>query len=107
VIRSLHGRLLLTATVVMAVFLALTGFALDDAFRRSATANAHEHLKAQMFGLLAIVEIDEQGQVVATGALEDARFSAPGSGLFAWVADSDDLLIWRSRSRCSDSASSP
>ena len=97
-IGSLHGRLMLTATVIMAFFFLMAGFALNSAFSRSAEADVHEHLKAQMFGLLAIVELDDDGRVVTTEAIRNSRFAASKSGLFAWVADSERQVIWNSKS---------
>mgnify|MGYP001814862558 FL=1 len=44
--RSLHSRLLLAASLVLAGFLGATGLALDTAFRNSAEAAMQERLQS-------------------------------------------------------------
>ncbi len=96
--RSLHGRLLVSATVVLAAFLGLTGFALDRAFRTSAESNVEENLQAQLFGLLAAADLDASGNMVIAEPLPEPRFATPDSDLYARVSDAAGEVIWRSES---------
>ncbi len=96
--RSLHGRLLISATVVLAAFLGLTGLALDRAFRTSAESNVEEHLQAQLFGLLAAADLDENGNMIIAEPLPEPRFSTPESDLYARITDNAGNVIWRSES---------
>lgn len=95
--RTLHGRLLLTATLVMVMFLLAAGFALDNAFRRSAVENTQTRLEALLLGLLAGIDIGPDSAVSLDSVLADSRWYIPGSGLFAWVVGADGV-IWRSDS---------
>jgi len=98
VTRSLHGRLLVSATVVLAAFLGLTGFALDRAFRTSAESNVEENLQAQLFGLLAAADLDGEGSMVIAEPLPEPRFASPDSDLYARVTNDEGEVVWRSES---------
>ncbi|MEZ5584962.1 MAG: ATP-binding protein [Candidatus Competibacteraceae bacterium] len=93
---SLRTRLLIAASGVLIAFLSLTGLALDQAFRESALVAVQERLQAQVFMLLGAADSDADGQLNLPNALPEARFSTPGSGLYAQVMDRDGMLIWRS-----------
>ncbi|MDH3380544.1 MAG: ATP-binding protein [Gammaproteobacteria bacterium] len=95
---SLRNRLLLAATLVLAAFLGLTGFALDRAFQSSAEAGLRDALQAQIYGLLAAGDLDDAGQLVIPDALPESRFGSPGSGLYGLVANNDGGVVWRSQS---------
>ncbi len=95
---SLNKRLLVAASVVLVAFLGLTGLALDRAFRESALAAVQERLQAQVYMLLAVADLDETTHLILPEALPEARFSTPGSGLYAWVIKDEDKLVWQSQS---------
>src|SRR5215210_143963 len=96
--RSLNARVALSAGVVLAVFIALAAFALDQAFRDSARSAREERLLAQVYLLMSAAEVDAQGAVtIATGPLEP-RFEMPQSGLYATVIDTAGRVVWRSSS---------
>jgi len=95
---SLRSRLLLAATVVLAAFLGLTGFALDRAFRDSAEAALRDAMQAQLYGLLAAAELSDTGELLVPDLLPESRFSAGGSGLYGLVVDGDGAVVWRSPS---------
>ena len=94
---SLNTRLLVAASVVLVAFLGLTGLALDRAFRESALAAVKDRLEAQVYMLLGAADLNEATRLVLPDALPEARFSTPGSGLYAWVTEEDQLL-WQSQS---------
>ncbi len=94
---SLHARLLLTATLVLAAFLGLTGAALDRAFRASTEEALVERLRAQVFGLLAATEFGADG-LELPAELPEPRFSQPGSGLYGAIRGANGAIAWRSRS---------
>jgi len=91
---SLQARLLLTASIILAAFVALTGLALDQAFRDSAEAALNDRLEGTMFALLAVTEVSESGELSFSRALPDPRFDQPGSGLYAFAKriGTDQLL---------------
>jgi two-component system, OmpR family, sensor histidine kinase PhoQ len=82
---SLQARLLLTASIILAAFVALTGLALEQAFRDSAKAALNDRLEGTMFALLAATEVSEDGKLSFSRALPDPRFKQPASGLYALV----------------------
>lgn len=94
---SLRGRLLLSATAVLFVFLGLTGLVLDQAFRRSAERGEAEKLLLHIYGLLAVAEESRSG-IFLPGQLQEPRFNQLGTGLFGFVNDSDGQELWRSPS---------
>jgi two-component system sensor histidine kinase PhoQ len=95
---SLRTRLLIAASGVLAAFLGLTGLALDRAFRDSALVAVRERLQAQVYMLLGSANPAADGQLTLPEALPEARFSTPGSGLYALVMDRDGQIVWRSPS---------
>jgi len=101
---SLKARISLSAGLVLAVFIALTGFVLDQAFRDSAKSARQERMLGELFLLMAAAEVNEQGQITLPQTLEEARFSLPGSGLYAVITDALDKVVWRSPSSLSVAA---
>ena len=96
--RSLRGRLLIGASVVLAAFLGLTGLSLDRAFRDSALAAVQDRLQAQVYMLLGAVNPDAFNRLTLPQTLPEARFSTPDSGLYADLMDSQGNLVWHSPS---------
>lgn len=94
---SLRARLLLVATCVLLVFLGLTGFVLDQAFRRSAEQGVSERLQLQIYGLLGASERPE-GELFLPEVLQEPDFNRLGTGLYALVFDDTGREIWRSPS---------
>ncbi len=96
--RSLNGRLLIAASVVLVAFLSLTGFTLDRAFRDSASSAVRDRLQAQLYMLLGAADLDAFNRLSLPQSLPEARFSTPDSGLYADVMDNQGNLVWRSPS---------
>lgn len=95
---SLNARLLLAASIALAAFLGLTGFTLDQAYRASSETALRERLQAELYTLLAATDINRKGKIQLPEELPDARFSQPGSGLYAEVVSNDQKQRWRSPS---------
>jgi two-component system sensor histidine kinase PhoQ len=96
--RSLHARLLLAATLVLAGFIGATGLALDKAFRVSARASMQERLQSYIYALLAATGEDEGGRMIPPRKIPEPRFSKPDSGLYAVIASADGKRLWHSGS---------
>lgn len=94
---SLHSRLLLAASLVLAGFLGATGLTLDKAFRVSAEAAVQDRLQSYIYALLAAANEDENGRMLPPQELPEPRFSKPDSGLYA-VISNDQQSLWRSGS---------
>jgi len=95
---TLNARIILAASLVLAIFLALTGIALDHAFRDSARAAREERLQGQLYLLIAAAEVDEAGRLAMPEQLQEPRFGQPGSGLYATIDDGRGKTRWRSPS---------
>ncbi len=94
---SLRYRMLLSATLVLLVFLSLTGAVLDQAFRRSAEQGVSERLLLHIYGLLAVTEQQETG-LELPDALAEPRFNQMGTGLYGVVLEPGGRELWRSES---------
>jgi two-component system sensor histidine kinase PhoQ len=95
---SLHSRLLLVASLVLAGFLGATGLALDKAFRVSAKAAMKDRLQSHIYALLAAADEDENGRMTPPRELPEPRFSKPDSGLYAVITSHDGEPLWHSTS---------
>jgi len=93
---SLSARITLGASLILAVFLVLTGLALDRAFHESARSARQERLLGQLYLLIGAAEVDAHGKLSMPAVLPEARFSLPGSGLYAQVSDAGGGEAWRS-----------
>jgi len=95
---SLHSRLLLAASLVLAGFLGATGLALDKAFRVSARTAMQDRLQSHIYALLASADEDENGRMIPPQELPEPRFSTPDSGLYAIITSHAGKSLWRSTS---------
>ncbi len=94
---SLRARLLLSAALVLFIFMGLMGFALDRAFQKSAEQSVEEKLLIQIYGLLAVSDQTE-GELYLPEALQEPRFNNLGSGLYGIVLGDNGQQLWRSPS---------
>jgi two-component system sensor histidine kinase PhoQ len=95
---SLSRRLLTGVSVALAVFLGVSGLALDAIFRDLAERSLRELLDAQMVALIAAVETDDAGRIRAASTQAESRLQTPGSGLYARIRVSGGPELWRSPS---------
>ncbi|MEN8108941.1 MAG: ATP-binding protein, partial [Pseudomonadota bacterium] len=95
---SLHSRLLLAASLVLAGFLGATGLALDKAFRVSAETAMQDRLQSYIYALLAAADEDQDGRMIPPQELPEPRFSKPDSGLYAVITGNDTSPLWHSAS---------
>ena len=96
--QSLHIRLLIAATLVLAGFLGTAGVALHNAFLDSAEAALRDRLLGHVYALLAAAGEDQDGHMLLPMRLPDQRFSNPDSGLYALVVENNGRIHWRSPS---------
>lgn len=95
---SIQTRLLAAATVVLIIFLGVTGLVLDKAFRDSVESSMQERLQGHIYTLLALGELDDTGVLHLPRDLPDPRFSLARSGLYARVNSQSATTIWSSQS---------
>ena len=92
---SLRGRLLVTATLVLIVFLGLMGLVIDQAFHRSVEQGVSERLMIHVYGLLAVTEVEDT-RLLMPDLMQEPGFNTLGSGLYGLVLDERGVEIWRS-----------
>lgn len=85
--RSLYLRLSLTAIGVLATFLVATGAVLDNAFVASLKLSLKERMLGQIYLLLTVSGIDENGQpnMPLPTHLPEPQLALPDSGLYAYI----------------------
>jgi two-component system sensor histidine kinase PhoQ len=94
---SLRARLLLAATLVLLVFMLLSGAALEQAFRSSAQQVQRDKMQALVYAMLASADIGDNDQLtIPATALPDPRLGRVQSGLSALIFDANGRVIWRS-----------
>jgi len=94
---ALRTRLILAASLVLAVFLGVTGFALDRIFQEAALEQVHDRLQSRIYALLAAAEIKDNALALPR-ALPDPDYAVPGSGLYVRIDRDNGQPVWRSRS---------
>lgn len=95
---SVSRRLLISVTLLLAVFFGVMVALLDARFRDMAQASLRELLDAQIVALIASAETDDSGSMVPSLQIAEARLTTPGSGLYAAVHGSGGRMFWRSPS---------
>lgn len=97
-LRSINARVLFAGLVVVLLFLLLAGLSLDRAFQQNARSSREELLQSELFMLMGTVELDPNGHIILPAQLNEPRFSLPGSGLYANIADVAANSEWQSSS---------
>lgn len=103
---SLNQRIILSATLVLAIFITLTAAALDRAFFDSTESALRDRLTSQLYALMAAAEVDERGISMPSNEL-DALLGLPSSGVYAQVTNADAKVMWRSSSALGATPPSP
>ncbi len=96
---SLRVRMLLSATLVLAVFLGVVGLVLDNAYRQSAEQSVAERLQLHIYGLISVTQEDMSGKDMALflpQELQEPHFNTLGTGLFGVLFDESGSEVWRS-----------
>lgn len=82
---SLQTRSLAAAGIVLAAFLGLAFFALDQAFFDAALSSQRERLQGYLHAYLAGADTNRTGNLIPPEVGPDPRFDRPGSGLYAVI----------------------
>ena len=94
---SIQTRLVIAFSVLLFVFLGLTGTVLDRAFRNSIEAGASERLQVQIYLILAAAEYSD-GEFYFLEDLREPRFNQLNSGLYGFISRPSLGELWRSDS---------
>jgi two-component system, OmpR family, sensor histidine kinase PhoQ len=93
---SLQTRLLWAASLALAAFLGVTGYTLEQAFRKSALQAMRDRLESYVFTYLSGTDISKDGALILPELPPDPRFDRPQSGLYAGIVG--EQINWRSAS---------
>lgn len=97
-INSIRGRLILVTMSCLALFLLISAFVLERAFVAGLRAQIEARLSAHVYTLLTAADETRPRELFVPEYLPDERLNEFGSGLYAFVADAEGKLIWRSAS---------
>jgi len=95
---SLNLRIILSATLVLVIFVTLTAVTLERAFRDSAESAQRDRLTSELYALMAAAEVDERGQLLMPSHELDALLGLPSSGVYAQITDHTGHVLWQSSS---------
>ena len=94
---SLNLRIILSATLVLIIFITLTAVTLDRAFVDSTESALRDKLTSQLYALMAAAEVEDEGFLMPSDQL-DALLGLPSSGMYAHVTDQSGQTLWQSSS---------
>ena len=95
---SIHSRILLSAFIVLALFMGLTGIVLDEAFRDDVEQAQRENLRTRIYALLATAELDDADYLKLPKQNMEPRLNISESTLHARVISSKNKIVWQSQS---------
>lgn len=96
--QSLRGRLLIAATVFLALFCLLTALILEAAFSTALRSQIELRLQSHIYSLLSVAEEIRPGELYLPAYLRDERFNQMDSGFYALVLSRNGERVWRSNS---------
>lgn len=94
---SLNLRIILSATLVLIIFITLTAVTLDRAFVDSTESALRDKLTSQLYALMAAAEVEDEGLLMPSDEL-DALLGLPSSGVYAYVTEQTGGTLWQSSS---------
>ena len=103
---SLNLRIILSATLVLVIFISLTALTLERAFTDSAETALHDKLTTQLYALMAAAEVGDEGLIMPTDEL-DVLLGLPSSGVYAYVTSKTGETLWQSSSALGAEPPSP
>ena len=94
---SLNHRIILSATLVLVVFISLTAVTLERAFVDSSESALRDTLTSQLYALMAVAEVENKTLIMPSNEL-DALLGLPSSGIYAYVTNNTGQILWQSSS---------
>lgn len=95
---SLHLRLSIALTLVISFFFAITGFMLEETYRRSLETALEERLETQASVLIAAASPRPDGGIELLKEIPIPAFSSPDSGLYGQILGPHGRIAWLSPS---------
>ena len=96
---SISVRLLLVAALLMTAYIGVTTLAISHAVDQRARQALEERMQGQIYALLGVTEIDDNGNIdIHEADLPNGLMRQPASGTYAEVRDTAELQVWHSPS---------
>ena len=93
---SLNARVLIAATAILVSFFGLAGVTLDKAYSSNSETELIKRLEVQVYALIALAAIDEEGNVYIPDMVPETSFLIFSPGTYARITDPDGRIIWSS-----------
>lgn len=103
---SLNLRIILSASLVLVIFITLTAAALERAYVDSSESSLRDKLTSQLYALMAAAEVNADSIQMPSSEL-DVLLGLPSSGVYAFITDTNDAVLWQSRSALGAAPPSP
>ena len=94
---SLNRRIILSASLVLVVFITLTAATLERAFIDSSESALRDTLTSQLYALMAVAEVENKSVTMPSAEL-DVLLGLPSSGNYAYITSGDGQVLWQSSS---------
>ena len=94
---TLNRRIILSASLVLAIFITLTAITLERAFISSSETALKDTLTSQLYALMAVAEVENNTVSMPSDEL-DALLGLPQSGKYAYITDNTGKILWQSSS---------
>ena len=94
---SIQRRLLVTASVVLLVFLGRYWLGVGSNIQSQCYQGAQQQLQLIVYALMGSAS-EKNRQLQFSDNLAEPRLAQPDSGLYAFVSDGQGEVLWRSRS---------
>lgn len=94
---SLKVRIVVSALLLILVLLPIIGITVNNAFETQINVAAKNQLKAYVYSVLAMAEVEDNQLQMPSHLLEN-QFNVIGSGLYALITTKDNQLLWTSNS---------
>ena len=94
---TLNRRIILSASLVLAIFITLTAITLERAFISSSETALKDTLTSQLYALMAVAEVENDTVSMPSDEL-DALLGLPQSGKYAYITDNTGEILWQSSS---------
>lgn len=95
---SLNQRILISATLVLLIFIVGIALTLDRAFYDSARLGVQDRLFAKLLMLMGDAEVEDSGELDVPTNLLDAELGHVNSDTYAFIIDHTHTIAWRSTS---------
>lgn len=95
---SLSRRILLSAILVLLIFIVGIALTLDRAFHESARLGVQDRMLARLLMLMGDAEVEENGELDMPTNLLDTEFSRPNASTYGYIIDRTKTVAWQSTS---------